>query len=189
MAWWSRRKVLVEVLVWAVVGLGPFTYLLWWGTPDIIGPQSAPISLEPGKFTSPYFTPAADESYQIEIYFLPINRTPLDLDWKVVEGNGTVIANGSYKDEAVGGNDAILGQYVPWRRSRQRILVAIHQGENVPNSHPRLHIGLPERGLAMAYGLPIVIGWAILVAFAGAIRVLVATLVKGKTREVSSAGR
>lgn len=189
MVWRPRSGVLVEVVAWIIVGLGPLSYLLWWGSLGTVEPLSVPISLDAGQFTSPYYTPAPDESYQVEIYFLPFNRTPLDLDWKIVDDGGEVIASGDYTDQVTGGNDAILGHYVPGRRSRQRIVVTIHQGDNVPNTDPRLHIGLPERGLAVGYGFAFVVGWAILVAFVGVIRVFVASRAKLRTREASSAGR
>ncbi len=94
-----RRRSLVKSWPWRVifggiggllilVGVAPMAYLLWFGTAHNFEPLSAPLSLKRGEYTSAFFKTDLDEDYQVEIYFLPSDRTPLDLDWKIVDENG-----------------------------------------------------------------------------------------------------
>jgi hypothetical protein len=151
-----------------LIGIMPLAYLLWFGTAHNFEPLSAPISLKHGEYTSPSFKADLDEDYQVEVYFLPYHRTPLDLDWKIVDESGALIQSGVYtEDQHIGGNDAILTRkYRPTRGSAHRIILNIHQdvqakdGEGQLQPDTRLHIGVPERGLEQAYGSAAAIVWA-----------------------------
>lgn len=185
---WPWRTVLITVAVLLVlVGVAPLAYLLWWGAAHNLEPLSVPLSLKRGEYTSPFFTTDLDDEYQIEIYFLPNHRTPLDLDWKIVDETGALIQSGVYReDQQMGGNDAILERhYRPRHGSRQRIMVSIHQDVQAPDSDTRLHIGLPERGLEKAYGSAAAIMWAAIVAGAGAIILLVLLIVRVVRRQTA----
>src|SRR5580658_11072364 len=81
-----------------LIGITPLAYLWWFGTAHNLAPLSAPISLKRGEYTSPSFKTDLDEDYQVEIYFLPFHRTPLDLDWKIVDENGALIQSGVYTE-------------------------------------------------------------------------------------------
>jgi hypothetical protein len=178
---WPWRTILIGTGVLLVlVGVAPLAYLLWWGSDHNLEPLSVPLSLKRGEYTSPFFKTDLDDDYQIEIYFLPHHRTPLDLDWKIVDEGGALIQSGGYReDQQMGGNDAILERhYRPKRGSRQRIMVNIHQDVQAPDSDTRLHIGLPERGLEQAYGSAAAMMWAAIVAGAGAIMLLVAVILR-----------
>ena len=161
-----------------LVGVAPMAYLLWFGTAHNFEPLSAPLSLKRGEYTSAFFKTDLDEDYQVEIYFLPADRSPLDLDWKIVDESGALIQSGVYtEDQHLGGNDAILTRkYRPKRGSANRIILNIHQDVQAKHSKQqsqptdtRLHIGLPERGLEQAYGSAAAIVWAAGVAGLGAI--------------------
>jgi hypothetical protein len=185
---WQWRKILIGVAVFLVVlGIAPLAYLLWFGSAHNFTPLSVPISLKRGEFISPFFTTDLDEGYQVEIYFLPSPRTPLDLDWKIVDEAGTVIKSGKYTDDQylgdrqLLGNDAVLErQFQPKRGSRQRVIVSIHQDVVTPDAErrlrstdTRLYVGLPERGLEQAFGVGVYSVWAAVVAGAGALILLV----------------
>lgn len=185
---WPWRTILIGVAVLLVlVGVAPLAYLLWWGSAHNLEPLSVPLSLKRGEYTSPFFKTDLDDDYQIEIYFLPYHRTPLDLDWKIVDEGGALIQSGNYsEDQQMGGNDAILERhYRPKRGSRQRIMVSIHQDVQAPapDFDTRLHIGLPERRLELAYGSPAAIMWAAIVAGAGAIMLLVVVILRVVRRQ------
>jgi hypothetical protein len=161
-----------------LVGVTPITYLLWFGTAHNFEPLSAPLSLKRGEYTSALFKTDLDEDYQVEIYSLPYNRSPLDLDWKIVDENGVLIQSGFYtEDQHPGGNDAILTRkYRPKRGSANRIILNVHQdiqaksGERqLQPTDVRLHVGVPERGLEQAYGSVAAIVWAAVVGGLGAI--------------------
>jgi hypothetical protein len=169
------RTILVSVAVSLMLaGVAPLVYLSWWGAVHKLEALSVPLPLQRGKYTSPVFTTDLDDEYQIEVYFLPWNRTPLDLDWKIVDDRGAVLESGTYRDQQVGGNTVVLGHYRPQRRSPQRVIVNMHS-DAVQAASPdlKLHIGLPERGLEQAYGLAAAIGWALLIAGSGAIMLLI----------------
>jgi hypothetical protein len=174
-----------------VVGVAPLAYLLWQGGAHNLEPVSMPISLKRGEYASPFFTTDLDDDYQVDIYFLPFRRTPLDLDWKVVDDTGKVIQSGSFSDHRYpGGNNAILGHYRPKRGLRQRVVVNIHQDVQTPDlqapgSDIRLHVGLPERGLERAYGSAAAIGWAAIVGGAGTLMLLVLLIMRAIRREAA----
>jgi hypothetical protein len=93
-----------------LLGVAPIAYLLWFGTAHNFEPLSAPLSLKRGEYTSPLFRTDLDEDYQVDIYSLPNNRSPLDLDWKIVDESGVLIQSGVYtEDQHYGGNDATRG--------------------------------------------------------------------------------
>ena len=187
---WHWRKTFAVVAVFLIVlGVAPLAYFLWFGSAHNFTPLSVPISLKRGEFISPFFTTDLDEGYQVEIYFLPIPRTPLDLDWKIVDESGAVVQSGKYSEDQFlvlgnhpwGGNDVILErQFRPKRGSRQRVIVDIHEDVVAPDAEKslqstdtRLYVGLPERGLEQAWGLGLYSVWAAVVAGIGAIMLLV----------------
>lgn len=171
---WPWHIILMIVAASLVlVGVAPLAYLFWWGNAHNIEPLSVPLSLKSGEYTSPFFTTDLDDTYQIQIYFLPQHLVPLDLDWKVVDDRGAVIQSGAYR-EHIGGNEANIGEYRPKRGSRQRIIVNIHHDvDAAAGSDLKLHIGLPEDTLRLAYGSAAAIGWASFFAGSGAIVLLV----------------
>lgn len=185
---WHWRKILVGVGAFSVVlGVAPVSYLLWFGSAHNFQPLSVPISLKRGEYISPFFTTDLDEGYQVEIYFLPYPRTPLDLDWRIVDETGDLIQSGRYtEDHQMGGNVAILErQFRPKRGSRHRVIVSINQDvihsdaeKRLRSTDTRLYVGLPERGLEQAYGFAAFSVWAAVVAGAGAIMLLVLLILR-----------
>jgi hypothetical protein len=165
-----------------LIGIMPLAYLSWFGTAHNFEPLSAPISLEHGEYMSPSFKADLEEDYQVEIYFLPYNRTPLNLDWKIEDERGALIQSGVYREDQhmVGGNDVILTRkYRPRRGSAQRISLNIHRDvqstdttRSLQATDTRLHIGVPERGLEQSYGSGAAIVWAAGVAGPGAVILL-----------------
>jgi hypothetical protein len=161
-----------------LVGVTPIAYLLWFGTAHNFEPLSAPLSLKRGEYRSALFKTDLDEDYQVEIYSLPYNRIPLDLDWKIVDESGALIQSGVYTEgQHPGASDAILTRkYRPKRGSANRIILNVHQdiqaksGERqLQPTDVRLHIGVPERGLEQAYGSVAAIVWAAIVGGLGAV--------------------
>ena len=182
-SWRSSTSIVGAVFVIAV-GLVPLAYSYWLVTGDKLEPLSMPLPLERGEYTSPFFTTSLDDDYQIQIYFLPDRRTPLDLDWKIVDAHGVVIESGSYQDQQIGGNTVILGDYRPKRGLRQRAIVNVHQRTDASGYDVRLHIGLPDRALGNEYGFVLAYLWAAVVGGAGAIGLVVALI--GRKRQRTS---
>ncbi len=180
-----------------LIGITPLAYLAWFGTSHNFEPLSSPISLKRGECTSAFFRADLDEDYQVEIYFLPYHRTPLDLDWKIVDESGARIQSGVYtEDQQPGGNDAILTRkYRPKRGSSNRIILNIHHDVQATNgerqSQPtdvRLHVGVPERGLEQAYGSFAAIVWATGVAGLGAIILVFLVVMRAIRPKIPGAG-
>ncbi|WP_128911334.1 hypothetical protein [Granulicella sibirica] len=183
---WPWQKIASALAVSLIlVGLVPLAYLGWWGSAHNLEPLSLPLPLRRGTYTSPRFRTDLDEDYQIEIYFVPFNRSPLILDWKTIDESGALIQSGSYKeDQRTGGNDVILERrYRPKRGSSQRIIVTIAQDVQAPDANTKLHIGLPERSLAQGYGFAAAATWAVVVAGAGAILFFVLSLMRVGRRQ------
>ncbi|MGO9436737.1 MAG: hypothetical protein ACLPH3_09030 [Terracidiphilus sp.] len=179
-----------------LVGVSPAVYFWWFGTAHNFDPLSAPISLRRGEYTSAFFKTDLDEDYQVEIYFLPYPRSPLDLDWKIVDESGALIQSGVYTENPrLGGNDAILTRkYRPKLGSANRIILNIHQDVQAKNSeqpHPtdtRLYVGLPERGLERAWGYAAATVWAAAIAGPGAIVLAVLLVMRAIRPKIPSAG-
>ena len=194
---WPWRMIFGSIGgVLILAGVTPFAYLLWFGTAHNFEPLSAPLSLNRGEYTSALFKTDLDEDYQVEIYSLPYNRSPLDLDWKIVDASGVLIQSGVYTEgQHYGGNDAILTRkYRPKRGSANRIVLNVHQdvqaksGEGqLQPTDVRLHIGVPERSLEQAYGSVAAIAWAAVVGGLGTI-ILVFLLVMRAIRPKTPAG-
>lgn len=164
---WPWRPILSGVALFLLVlGIAPIAYFFWWGNAHNLEPISIPIPLKRGEYASPFFITDLDGSYQIEIYFLPPHRIPLELDWRIADESGVVIRSGNYSEaQQMGGNDAILDRnYRSKPGVRQRIIVNIHQDIEANAVDTRLHIGLPERGLGQAYGFGVATLWAAFVS-------------------------
>lgn len=169
------RTVLISLAcVLIVAGLAPLAYLTWWGHAHNFEPVSMPLPLKRGEYVSPFFATDLNDDYQVDIYWLPWDRTPLDLDWKIVDKAGRVIESGNFRDNQPGGNTVILGHYRPKRGLRQRVIINIHQDvQGQPDADVRLHVGLPERGVEQAYGFAAAIAWAAVIAGTGVVMLLV----------------
>lgn len=179
---WPWTKIVAGVgSVLVLVGVAPLACLLWYGAVHNFEPLSVPISPKRGEYASPSFTTDLNEPYQIQIYFLPPHSTPLDLDWKVVDDRGMVIQSGAFREGNTGGNSVNVGEYRSKRGSRQKVIVNIHQDVDAVGPELKLHVGVPEETLDMAYGSAAAIGWAAIVGGAGAI-VLLSLLVRKAMR-------
>jgi hypothetical protein len=183
---WPWRRILSFVaLALVLAGVAPATYLFCWGHAHHFEPLSVPFPRGGGEYASPLFVTDLDDDYQVEVYFLPPNQSPLNLDWKMVDDRGNVIGAGSYSELASGANDAILGHYCSKRGLRQRAILNIHQGFETTSEDVRLHIGLPERGLDQAYGFAAALIWAAKVAGPGAVILIVLALQNAIRRKTS----
>jgi hypothetical protein len=171
---WPWSKIIAGVgCLLILVGITPLAYVFWWGTAHNFEPLSVPLSLKSGEYTSPVFTTDLNETYQIQIYFLPQHRIPLDLDWKVVDDHDAVIRSGVFREENTGGNSLNIGEYRPKRGAHQKIIVNIHHDVDAAGPDLKLHIGVPDETLGMAYGVAAALGWAAIVGGAGVIVLLV----------------
>jgi hypothetical protein len=173
---WSRRKIVAGVAVLLILaGVSPLAYLQWRERAHNLEPLAFPFPLRRGVYTSPYFQTDLDENYQVDLYFLPSDRSPLDLDWMIIDQSGKRITGDSYKEEQrTGGNTVVLDRnYRSTRGLPQRIVVTIRQDIQPVNAMTTLHIGLPEEILSSGYAMYAAMLWAAALAGGGLILLLV----------------
>ena len=164
-----------------LAGIGPLLFAVWEGSQS--QPLAVPFSLKRGEYTSPYFRTYLSGAYQIDIDSLPFQRTPLDMDWKIVDDRGSVILQGTYADQDRGGNDVILTrEYRPRFGQRQRIITDVHRDVVAARSTARLEIGQPEISLDLSYGVFLILGWAGIVGGAGGILLVVLLVRRAMSR-------
>lgn len=192
---WPQNNILVAVgCLLVLLGVGPLAYEFW--AVNQSQPLSVPFSLKQGEYTSPYFRTYLGGDYQIDIDSLPFRRTPLEIDWKIVDENGAVVQQGTYADPVGGGyqpspdsplerlgNDAVLGHYRPRFGLRQRIITIVHEDVQAVSDNARLEIGQPELGLDLSYGFFMLLGWAAAVGGTGAIMLLILLIRRATSRK------
>ena len=138
-----------------------------------------PLPLKRGVYASSFYRTWLDEEYQISLYFIPFDRPVPEIDWKIVDRGGTVVAGGAGREQQAGGNGVTLGHYHPRIGSSQRIIVTIDQDFPIQQNasgnsmQPNLHVGVPEIALENAYGGILVMSWVALVGGSGAVMLIV----------------
>jgi hypothetical protein len=166
---------------WFLVGVGllPFGCVLLWGFTHNSEPVSEQVSLQRGRFVSPYFKPEIEGTYQISLYWrkYPSPATRVDLDWRIVDSQGAIIDQGTY-DRAIGGGNIVgLGEYRPQRGVRQRMIVDVLQDVNGPDREATLEVGIPEVALDIDEGAyPLAMEWAAITTIPGIITLVLAWL-------------
>ena len=187
---WSRL-LLVAGVVLILVGVAPTLLLIWDGSRNYY-PLSMPLTLARGQTTSPWFTPDVNDTWQIFLFWphfilgpqvdpdKPDARArpiPLSIDWKIVDDRDALIAQGTFADGLMGGNEVHLGSYTTRRGVRQRIILDVHtdvQGEN--DAHPTLKIEDSGPALDDSYAFPVFLGWAAIFGGSGLIVLLIGLL-------------
>jgi hypothetical protein len=183
-----RDKILLAVGgLLIVAGVGPFVDGIWQGANA--QPLSVPITLKTGQNTSPSFRTYLSGDYQVELTWMrgfPDPEAYLDLDWKIVDDNGAVIKQGTYSGKLRGANDVILGYYRAHFGQRQRIIMTIHRDVEGHSASAELGIGQLEIGLDLSFGIPILLGWAVLVAGSGMILLCVLAVRRARRQNAST---
>jgi len=180
---------LIQCRIWFVAagalilfGAAPLVYLTWDGSRNYL-PLSMPLTLSRGQYTSPWFTPSVNDTWQVDLEwpraisgsqvdperpYASIRPIKLSIDWKIVDQQGSLIAQGIFADGLSGGNEVHLGSYTARRGIRQHILLDVHDdvpGDN--DAHPTLKIEDPEPSLDVSYGFPVALGWAAIFGCSG----------------------
>jgi hypothetical protein len=190
----ARSRVLLVVgAVLILAGVAPALYLIWCGSHNFL-PLSMPLTLARGQYTSPWFTPEVNDTWQIDLEWShAVSGQPVDpddpnrlgarvqpvnlsIDWKIMSEPGSLIRQGTFASRIDGGNAVHLGSYKTKRGVRQRIILDVHddvQGQNA--AHPMLQIEDPEPSLDFSYAFPEALGWAVIVGGCG-----VTALIMGK---------
>jgi hypothetical protein len=186
---WKMILVCVGWLL-LVAGIVPGTYILvQLGSSHNQKPLSVPVSLKEGTFTSPYFTPDASGDYRIDLAWdlIPARQTSVDLDWKVVADNGSVIQQGTFLDILRGANTINLGTYTPVSGQREQVVLNVHADVDQGGAHAKLEVGPPDTSPRLSAAIPFAAGWALFVAVPGAILLIGLLIVGTKARKKTSA--
>jgi hypothetical protein len=143
---WPWNKILaIFACSLLVIGIAPEVALLF-GTNRNFFPLSMPIQLKKGEYTSQFFKPDIDATYEIffDSFGCLDNESRLDMDWKIVDESGALIQQGSFADNIQCNLDQI-GEYKPKLDQRQRIIVKIYNDvEGMGAAQPQLVVGLPQ---------------------------------------------
>jgi hypothetical protein len=185
-------KIILVCVGWLllVAGIVPGAYLVVrLGNSHNQKPLSVPVSLKEGTFTSPYFTPDVSGDYWIDLSWdlIPARQTSVDLDWKVVAENGSVIQQGTFLDILRGANTINLGTYTPIAGQREQMVLNVHADVDQGGAHAKLEVGPPDTSPGLSEAIPFAAGCALFVAVPGAILLIVLAIVGTKERKKASA--
>jgi hypothetical protein len=185
---WPWRRILAIVgAVLIVVGLAPLTALLWHASTHNFRPLSMDFPIRAGSYTSPEFKTDLNESYVIQMEMMDstgrgigLNADAvLDLDWKIMDLNGSVIASGTRNEPMRGGNAVNLGEYAPKRGLRQKMIFNLHRDFAEPaGSKVTLEINSTEDPEGMAFGYIVFATWAGFVGGSGAVLLLASLILR-----------
>jgi len=180
---WPWRKILaIAAVVLVVVGIAPIAALLWDGWTHNNQPLAMGFPLRAGQYTSPEFTTDRDESYFIGMAMSDATGpgtglnadAVLDLDWKITDLKGAVIASGSLNQSMGRTNTVNLGEYAPKRGLRQKMTFNLHRDFEEPaGSKVTLEVETTEDPEGRAFGFILFARWAAIVGGAGGLLLLV----------------
>ena len=175
---WPWRRILTILgVVLIVVGLAPLAALLWDSLTHNDRPLSMDFPLHAGQYTSPEFRTDRAESYMIQMEMMDstgrgIGLNPdavLDLDWKITNQDGAVIAKGALIQPMRGANAVNIGGYAPKRGLRQRMIFNLHRDFAEPaGSKVTLEINSTEDPEGAAFGFYLFAWWAGILGGCGA---------------------
>ena len=171
------------------VGIFPLAYLLWFGHAHNFQPLSMQLPYRQGEYTSAEFKTDLNESYMVQVELMDsthraIGLNPdavLDLDWKIVDTKGAVLAQGTQNEPVLGGNNVNLGEYKPNRGQRQRMIIHILRDIEEPDgSTVTLEVNSTEDPEGMAFGSVLFSWWAGAVGGVGAIILLILLVIRAR---------
>jgi hypothetical protein len=103
----------------------------------------------------------------------------LDMDWKIVDDHGAVIAQGTQNVRLSWASGVNLGEYKPKRGLRQRMIIDMHRDLAEPNgSRVTLEVNSTEDPEGMAFGFGLFLWWAEIVGGPGALILLVLLILR-----------
>ncbi|MGC1463133.1 MAG: hypothetical protein WA802_13100 [Terracidiphilus sp.] len=187
---WPWKMILVCVgWLLVVAGVTPGAYILVrLGNAHNQEPLSVPVTLKQGAFTSPYFTTGSGGDYQIDLNWdmIPARQTAVDLDWKIVTDNGSVVEQGTINSVLRGANAITLGSYNPPAGQREQILLDVHEDVDQGGAHAKLEIGPQDISAGLSQAIPFAAGWAVFVAGPGAILLIALAILGAKRRKAAA---
>ncbi len=177
---WYRILVFLGFLL-VVAGITPGAYVLarLGGSPNP-KPVLIPVTLKQGTFTTPEFTPASTGTNFVEIDWagIPLRQTAVDLDWKIVAADASVIQQGAVTTILRGANNITLGQYQPTAGQSQKIVLNVHTSTEGSAVNATLKVGPAGESVAFSNDIPVVANWAMGIAGPGALLLLLLLFVK-----------
>jgi hypothetical protein len=185
---WPWRRIFFFLAIFLIgVGIAPLAALLWHGWTHNFQPLSMQLPTAKGEYASAEFKTDLDEGYMIQLELMDeshrsIELNPdatIDLDWKIVDTNGAVIAKGVQDGRIGGGNEVNFGEYKPRRGTHQRMIVNIHEDIAEPaGSTLTLQVNSEEDPEGAAFGFLIFSWWAAIVGGAGAVTLIALFLLR-----------
>ncbi len=187
---WLWNKIFVSVgCLLVVAGITPGTYILvQLGSAHKEKPLSVPVSLKQGIYTSPSFTTGSGGDYLIDLNWdmIPARQTLVDLDWKIVAENGSVLEQGSFNSDLRGANTIRLGSYKPESGQREQVVLDVHQDVDQGGAHAKLEIGPQDTSLGLSNQIAFAAGWAAYVAGPGILLLIIWLILRTSRRKTSA---
>jgi hypothetical protein len=187
----GRKILTITGVVLVLVGIAPMAAIFWDGWTHNDQPLSMRFPLRVGQYTSPEFKTDRAESYVVQMELMDAtgrgiglnDNAVLDLDWKISDLSGEVVASGSLNQRMLGANAVNVGEYAPKRGLRQKMIFNLHRDFEEPvDSKVTLEINSTEDPEGRAFGLWMFSWWAWIVGGAGAIILLVLSILKIRQR-------
>ena len=139
-------------------------------------------------YTSPSFTTGSGGEYLIDLNWdmIPARQTLVDLDWKIVAENGSVLEQGSFNSDLRGANTIRLGSYKPESGQREQVVLDVHQDVDQGGAHAKLEIGPQDTSLGLSNQIAFAAGWAAYVAGPGILLLIIWLILRTSRRKTSA---
>jgi hypothetical protein len=194
MKWQTQRKVGGGIIA---VGVTPLLGVMLVGLMASFTPLDTPVQLKAGVFQSPEFWTYTEDPYFVMLEADEVpgpdldsvhclmaaqavaklyrncdgEKQTVDFDWKIVSGQGRLLASGRYEPIEYSGTGIGFAEFQAHPFARQRVILEIHQDGGRLNNYG-LRLKLESRsdiGLAIPYLILMSLIFAVVVVSIGAL--------------------
>ena len=148
MKWQTQRKIGVSIIT---VGVAPLLAVMLVGLMASFTPLDTPVQLRAGVFQSPEFWTYTEDPYFVMLEADEVpgpdldsvhclmaaqdkfyrncdgEKQSVDFDWKIVPGQGQLLASGRYEPIEYSGTGIGFAEFQAHPFARQRVILEIHQ--------------------------------------------------------------
>jgi hypothetical protein len=194
MKWQTQKKVGVGIIT---AGVAPLVAVMLVGLMASFTPLDTPVQLRAGVFQSPEFWTYTEDPYFVMLEADEVpgpdldsvhclmaaqavaklyrncdgEKQTVDFDWKIVSGQGRLLASGRYEPIEYSGTGIGFAEFQAHPFARQRVILEIHQdGGRLNNYGLRLKLeSRSDLGLAFPYLILMSLIFAVVVVSIGAL--------------------
>ena len=186
---WSWRKILAIIgCCLVVVGLIPVASSFWLEYESRPEPFIMSFPLQKGEYTSSPFKTGFNGPSRIDLEWdrsIPAKQKSLDLEWKIVDDTGKIVAKGFHNRWIAGNSAPLYGANDVYRKGQRIVVTLPHDVRDVDQSmRVKITVDVAEIALDESYaGIGIV--WAAIVAGPGAILLIVLAVRRARSNSTS----